>query len=134
MSTPIILANHVNWIDFIYMGSCITKASFVAKKEVQQVPVFSALAYHLKSLWVDRSSAEARHNIKEQIGQRVEQFLRDPASSMPIIIYPEGTVTNGRSIISFKNGAFEPLAPVTIFCLKYECNAHNIQPSGSILV
>lgn len=35
------------------------------------------------------------------------------------MIFPEGTVSNGRSIMDFKNGAFEPMCPITIFAVKY---------------
>jgi 1-acyl-sn-glycerol-3-phosphate acyltransferase len=121
ISTPIVIANHVSWIDFIYMGTCISKSSFVAKIEVKKVPVFNKISDSLKTLYVDRSSAEARAKIKQQIDERVEEYKKDPTKTYPLIIYPEGTVTNGRSLISFKNGAFEPLCPITIICLKYEC-------------
>jgi small basic protein len=56
VSTPIIIANHVSWIDFIYMGTCLSRSSFVAKIEVKKVPVFGDIANYLKALYVDRSS------------------------------------------------------------------------------
>jgi hypothetical protein len=39
-----------------------------------------------------------------------------------LIIFPEGTTTNGRNIITFKMGAFNDLAPITMFGLKYKSN------------
>ena len=118
-TTPIVISNHVSWIDFIYMGTCLYPVSFLAKKEIQTTFVFNKIADSIQTLYVDRSSPEARHKIKEQILERVNQYNNNPTEVNPLIIYPEGKVTNGRSIISFKNGAFEPLAPITILCLKY---------------
>jgi lysophosphatidylcholine acyltransferase/lyso-PAF acetyltransferase len=37
----------------------------------------------------------------------------------PIVIYPEGTTTNGKHIISFKKGAFEAFFPIKMFLLNY---------------
>jgi len=34
-------------------------------------------------------------------------------------MYPEGTCSNGKYIISFKKGAFEPLAPIKIYLFKF---------------
>jgi hypothetical protein len=34
IKTPIIIANHSAWVDFIYMGGCMEPVSFVSKKEV----------------------------------------------------------------------------------------------------
>jgi 1-acyl-sn-glycerol-3-phosphate acyltransferase len=34
IKTPIIIANHSAWVDFIYMGGCLEPVSFVSKKEV----------------------------------------------------------------------------------------------------
>ena len=37
-----------------------------------------------------------------------------------LLIFPEGTTSNGTHLINFKKGAFAPMAPVKIFCLKYK--------------
>jgi 1-acyl-sn-glycerol-3-phosphate acyltransferase len=42
----------------------------------------------------------------EDIQKRVEEFKKDPKSTYPLVIFPEGTVSNGRAILEFKNGAF----------------------------
>jgi 1-acyl-sn-glycerol-3-phosphate acyltransferase len=67
ITTPIVIANHVNWLDFIYMGACLPRASFVAKIEVLKVPAIRDISKYLQTLYVDRSSPEARHRIKDQI-------------------------------------------------------------------
>ncbi|KAL3128009.1 hypothetical protein CHM_5g1080 [Cryptosporidium hominis] len=43
----------------------------------------------------------------------------------PLVIFPEGTTTNGSSIIPFKLGAFESLTPVTPVVLLYKYSAYS---------
>jgi hypothetical protein len=47
-----------------------------------------------------------------------------------LAIFPEGTTSNGRSILTFKNGAFNDLAPITIITLKYSCNEFYYKGDG----
>lgn len=37
----------------------------------------------------------------------------------PLIIFPEGTTTNGRGMMKFKKGAFEAEKPLTLYSLYY---------------
>ena len=55
----------------------------------------------------------------ELIKQRCD-FIMEGKKFPSILIYPEGTTTNGKYIISFKRGAFAHMFPVKIFCLKYD--------------
>lgn len=43
----------------------------------------------------------------------------------PLIIFPEGTTTNGNDIIPFKLGAFESLTPITPVVLSYTYSAYS---------
>jgi lysophosphatidylcholine acyltransferase/lyso-PAF acetyltransferase len=37
----------------------------------------------------------------------------------PVLLYPEGTTSNGEYLISFKKGAFANLTPIKLYALKY---------------
>lgn len=43
----------------------------------------------------------------------------------PLVIFPEGTTTNGNDIIPFKLGAFESLTPITPVVLSYSYSAYS---------
>lgn len=42
----------------------------------------------------------------------------DKKTKFPFVIFPEGTTTNGSSILKFKKGAFQALLPVKPFVIK----------------
>ena len=42
-----------------------------------------------------------------------------------LMIFPEGTTTNGKYLISFKKGAFMNMFPIKIFCIKYDVRNFN---------
>lgn len=44
------------------------------------------------------------------------------SEAFPLIIFPEGTTSNGKVIIKFKSGAFDNLSPLTVMCLHYSCD------------
>ena len=55
----------------------------------------------------------------ELIKQRCD-LIMEGKKFPSILIFPEGTTTNGKYIITFKKGAFTHMFPVKIFCLKYD--------------
>lgn len=56
--------------------------------------------------------------------------MNDPENNRPLMIYPEGTVSNGTHLISFKRGPFNSLLPVKPYIVK--CNKGDPLPTGSL--
>ena len=111
-------------MDGNYLGSCFRVLSAIAKKESQSLPLFGRFMQYSQCLFVERTSSESRKAIFSDIQQRVNDFTKATDDSVPpILIFPEGTVSNGRAILQFKNGAFDTLTPITIFSMRYECIA-----------
>lgn len=79
------------------------------------------VARYVQCVFLERQSATAREATLNKIKNRVEEYNKDPVNVAPLLIFPEGTTSNGRSIMKFKIGAFSDLAPITIFGLKYTC-------------
>eukprot|EP01052_Picozoa_sp_SAG31_P057135 SAG31_NODE_16742_length_698_cov_0.607679_1_plen_215_part_01 len=63
---------------------------------------------------VDRNDPESRKTAKESIIQRAHDN-----TFPPVLIFPEGTCTNGRGLISFKYGAFYPGSPIQACCVSF---------------
>lgn len=89
IDTPIVISNHSTWIDIMYFGACLnTILSYVAKKEIAEMPFVNATASFLQSILVDRSSEQARNKVKQDILDRVENYKKDPKKYFPVCIFP----------------------------------------------
>jgi lyso-ornithine lipid O-acyltransferase len=108
-----IASNHLGYLDGIVLGS-LFPVIFVTKREVKRWPVIGQLLTLLGTIFVDR---ENKQNILRVI-DRISETLRQGAN---VLIFPEGTSTNGERLIPFQSAFFAaPLmarasvTPVTI--------------------
>jgi 1-acyl-sn-glycerol-3-phosphate acyltransferase len=97
------LSNHVSWIDIPAIAGS-TGTAFVAKAEVADVPVIGWLCRLNRTVFVRR---EARLDVAGQIA-----LLRDAlAGNHAVTIFPEGTTTDGLSLLPFKTAMLKVLEP-----------------------
>lgn len=92
------VGNHISYIDIQAVGSII-KGSFVAKKDVEKWPLFGALGKMGRTLYISRNPKDAAEEIN-LISNRLKE-------NSPVIIFGEGTSSNGTSILPFKSSFFE---------------------------
>ena len=108
-----VVSNHVSWLDIIVL-SAVAPVSFVAKQEVSRWPFFGALARLQRTVFVDR---DRRHNTgreRDTISERLKE-------GGMIVLFPEGTSGDGRSVLPFRSSYFGavhdpdiPVIPVTL--------------------
>lgn len=91
------ISNHISYLDILVMGSKI-EASFVAKNDVAKWPVFGFLANLQQTAYISRASRDA---LKEK--HSLQSYLKAGKS---IILFPEGTTNNGKTILPFKSSLF----------------------------
>lgn len=97
------LANHLSWLDIPAIAGA-TGTAFVAKAEVSRVPVVGWLCSLNRTVFVQR---EARMGVAAQINA-----LRDAlADNWTVTIFPEGTTTDGHSLLPFKSSILQVLDP-----------------------
>lgn len=117
------VANHVSYLDIHVLGSLIP-ASFIAKAEVEKWPLMGYLAKMQKTVFIERRADRAA-------SQR--DVLRDVLEQgASLILFPEGTSTNGQEVRNFKSSLFsavsaplpdgQPIAvqPVSIACTEMD--------------
>ena len=121
ITTPIIISNHVNWFDIFYMVLRLLPISFISKGDVANYPLIGTLARAINCIFLDRKDTENRKSAVQDIKQRIIDYNNKIEGAFPLIIFPEGTTSNGKGILKFKMGAFENLSEITAFCLHYEC-------------
>jgi len=91
------MSNHLSYLDIIVIGS-ILRASFVAKKEVASWPVFGLLCRLQQTAFISRDKNDAAKE-KNALGNML-------ARGKSLIIFPEGTSTDGREVRPFKSSLF----------------------------
>lgn len=97
------VSNHLSWIDiFAIAGQSGT--AFVAKHEIREAPVIGWLSTLNRTVFVKR---ENRLGVAEQINQ-----LRDALTdNWSVTVFPEGTTTDGQSLLPFKTPMLRVLEP-----------------------
>lgn len=97
------IANHVSWVDILAISSA-SGTAFVAKAELAKAPVVGVLAKMNRTVFVER---EDRLGVADQIN-RLRDALTDNWS---ITVFPEGTTTDGQSLLPFKTPMLKVLEP-----------------------
>jgi lyso-ornithine lipid O-acyltransferase len=97
------ISNHVSWIDIPAIAG-MTGSAFVAKSEVEHVPVVGWLSDLNHTVYVSR---EDRGGVAEQI-DRLREAIAD---TWAVTIFPEGTTNDGVSLLPFKSSLLKVLEP-----------------------
>jgi 1-acyl-sn-glycerol-3-phosphate acyltransferase len=109
------VSNHLTYLDILVYGA-VRPFLFVAKSEVRRWPLLGTLASLGGTIFVDRS----RGLQVAQASRQMEQGLRD---GLAVLLFPEGTSSDGRSVLPFRPPLFEPAiragASVTAAAIRY---------------
>ncbi len=96
------LVNHVSYFDIPAFGSLVD-ATFVAKSEVASWPLFGQFSRLTGTVFIPRRV----NRTSEQVSLLRERFLRDQR----LILFPEGTNGDGRSVLPFKSSLLQSVTP-----------------------
>lgn len=97
------VANHVSWLDILSLAGA-SGTAFVAKAELEQSPLVGWLASLNRTVFVKR---EHRMGVADQINLLKEAL----ADNWSVTVFPEGTTTDGRSLLPFKTSMLSVLEP-----------------------
>lgn len=111
----LLVSNHLSYLD-ILIYSAAAPCVFVAKAEIAKWPYFGFAARQAGTLFIDRSSRASAQQVAQQMAQRL-------AIPVPILVFPEGTSSDGAQVMRFHSALFEPAvaaaAPVTAAAVRY---------------
>jgi lyso-ornithine lipid O-acyltransferase len=112
----LLFSNHLSYLDVLAISS-VTPAVFVSKAEVRKWPLFGWFAKIAGTVFVDR----ARRTQVGEVNREIEEAL---AAGALVVIFPEGTSTNGDTILPFRTSLLEPAArgshEISVGSLHYE--------------
>jgi 1-acyl-sn-glycerol-3-phosphate acyltransferase len=97
------VANHVSWMDILALAGA-SGTAFVAKAELADAPVVGWLASLNRTVFVKR---EHRMGVAEQINALKEALV----DNWSVTVFPEGTTTDGQSLLPFKTSMLSVLEP-----------------------
>ncbi len=114
----LVVSNHLTYLD-ILVYSAARPFLFVAKSEVRQWPFLGTMARLGGTIFVDRGSSLQAAEASRQI----ERGLRD---GIPVLLFPEGTSSDGSSVLPFRSPLFDPAiragACVTAAAIRYHAD------------
>ena len=92
------VSNHVSWADIAVLGARIP-AAFVAKSEVSEWGLVGWLATLARTVYVERSRRSSTGAQRDAIAERL-------AAGDSLILFPEGTNSDGTGVLPFKSSLF----------------------------
>lgn len=99
-TSGLIVSNHLSYLDIVVLSS-IRRCVFVAKKDVASWPLFGWLARAAGTVFADRNRRTASHEAVDLIRSAIN-------NGALVVLFPEGTSSDGRSVLPFKSALLQP--------------------------
>jgi len=100
----LLLANHISWIDvFALLGTLPSR--FVAKSEIGRWPLIGSLVTLVGTLYIERGRRHAVAAMNHRVRDRI-------AAGETIVVFAEGTTTDGFSLLPFHSNLIAPALDV----------------------
>jgi 1-acyl-sn-glycerol-3-phosphate acyltransferase len=93
----LMVSNHVSYVDIVVYGALI-EGCFIAKSEVRNWPGIGFLARLARTVFVDRRPTST--------GKQSTVITERLAEGEPLILFPEGTSSDGNRVLPFKSALF----------------------------
>ncbi len=109
----LVVSNHQSYLDILLLSAHFP-VQFVAKKEVASWPLIGAMAQLGNTIFIDRGSTRQSWQCAHEIIASLQQGIH-------VLVFPEGTSTNGTKVLPFKSLLFcaalktgSPVLPLTL--------------------
>ena len=125
---PLVFAcNHQSWFDIFQLAAALPGSlRFVAKKELERVPVMGRAMRKSGHVFIDRQNRERAFGAYEEAAEAIR-------AGISAVVFPEGTRSRTGELLPFKKGPFVlaiaaqvPLVPV------YSAGTFTLLPKGSL--
>ena len=111
----LLVSNHQSYLDIFVLAS-IAPAMFVAKREIKSWPVIGWLTQMGVTLFVDRTR-------RVQVGRVNDEIQAALDRGALVVLFPEGTSSNGQTVLPFKSSLLEPAVqptyPLSVSAIQY---------------
>jgi 1-acyl-sn-glycerol-3-phosphate acyltransferase len=111
----LLVSNHLGYLDILVL-SAITPAVFISKSDVKRWPDFGWFAILSGTLFVQR-------NRRSDVARLNREVARTLDTGGLVVLFPEGTSSDGRDVLPFKSSLLEPVTSlnhtVSASCISY---------------
>lgn len=112
--TAVLVSNHICYLDGIVLAALFRAPRIIAMEGSRGTPVLGKLMEEMDVIFVERGSSDSRQKTLDGISSHCSGWK---PGCKPLLIFPEGTTTNGEGLVEFRKGAFVagiPVRPVII--------------------
>ncbi len=114
-SSGLVVSNHLSYLDVLILSAAMP-CFFVAKMEIDGWPFFGKAARSGGTIFLDRSSHASSMSVAEQMSERLKLMI-------PVLLFPEGTSTDGSQVLPFHPRLIDPATsagvPITTAAVRY---------------
>ncbi|MGA3372460.1 MAG: lysophospholipid acyltransferase family protein [Terracidiphilus sp.] len=111
----LVVCNHLSYLDILILSADMP-CFFVAKMEIGSWPFFGKSAQVGGTIFIDRSSLASAMSVAEQMSERLKLPI-------PVLLFPEGTSTDGSQVLRFHSRLIDPATsagvPITAAAVRY---------------
>ncbi|HEX2779625.1 MAG TPA: lysophospholipid acyltransferase family protein [Gemmatimonadaceae bacterium] len=122
------VANHISWFDIFALASVLPRATFVAKAELEKLPIFGRACRAAGIVFIERANRRAAFDTYKDAAAQVKE-------GRSVVVCPEGTRGRDYHLRPFKKGPFvfaistgAPIVPTIVH------GTIAVQPKGSFRV
>jgi 1-acyl-sn-glycerol-3-phosphate acyltransferase len=106
----VICGNHNSLVDgFLVNRFAVCRGS--GKNDYSKITILRLFFETTDCIWIDRTK-------RGGVSQQFKDSINDP-KKMPLVVFPEGTMTNGNVILKFHTGGFLTKKPIQPFTIRY---------------
>jgi 1-acyl-sn-glycerol-3-phosphate acyltransferase len=113
----LVVSNHLSYLDvpiLLAAKACF----FVAKSEIASWPFFGRMGTIGGTIFLNRSSRASAQSVADVMVERLKLSI-----PIPVLLFPEGTSTDGSEVLRFHSRLIDPAirvgAPITPAALRY---------------
>jgi 1-acyl-sn-glycerol-3-phosphate acyltransferase len=130
-----VVSNHLSYLD-ILLYSAIAPFIMVAKKDVRSWPLLGWLTAQAGTVYVQRSE-DVAIGAPKQTHSEVNRWMAEAyAADLPVLFFPEGTTTDGSSVLPFRRGLFHSVlsenVPLRVAAISFKLvRRGELEPAGT---
>ena len=128
-TSGVVISNHMGYLDIMAFAA-LARCVFVSKSEIASWPLIGWMTTMSGTVYVQRGRGGSANRAKADL-EAVS------AENVPVVFFPEGTSTDGTSILPFRTGllydCIEAGQPITAACIRYRLTQANYPDAASHL-